>query len=100
MMLESEVRADPALRADRFVEDWRTLRNQHQALNHAGDDAGMRRVQSGMSTMAKSLERDAQVESLLKKRMPELGLRASGGASLSHDLQEWLGISRSRELGR
>lgn len=100
MMLESEVRNDPALRADRFVEDWQKLRGQRQALHHAGDDAGMRRVRSDMSAMAKSLERDAQVESLLKRRLPELGMKMSGSASLSHDLQEWLGISRSRGLGR
>ena len=100
MMLESEVRNDPALRADRFVEDWQKLGVQRQALHHAGDDVGMRRVRSDMSAMAKSLERDAQVESLLKKRLPELGMRVSGSASLSHGLQEWLGISRSRGLGR
>jgi Ti-type conjugative transfer relaxase TraA len=100
MMLESEVRNDPALRADRFVEDWQKLRGQRQALHHAGDDAGLRRVSTDMSVMAKSLERDAQVESLLKKRLPELGVKMSGSASLSHDLQEWLGISRSRGLGR
>jgi len=100
MMLESEVRADPTLRADRFVEDWQKLGGQRQALQYAGDDAGMRRVRSDMSAMAKSLERDAQVESLLKKRLPELGMKVSGSASLSHDLQEWLGISRSRGLGR
>ncbi|MHA6766915.1 Ti-type conjugative transfer relaxase TraA [Sphingobium ummariense] len=100
MMLESEVRANPALRADRFVEDWQKLRGQCQALHRAGDDAGMRRVQSGMSAMAKSLERDAQVESLLKKRLPELGMKMAGSTSLSHDLQEWLGISRGRGLGR
>jgi Ti-type conjugative transfer relaxase TraA len=100
MMLESEVRADPTLRADRFVEDWQKLGGQRQALHHAGDDVGMRRVRSDMNAMAKSLERDAQVESLLKKRLPELGMKVSGSASLSHDLQEWLGISRSRGLGR
>jgi len=100
MMLEREVRADPALRADRFVEDWQKLRGQRQALHRAGDDAGMRRVEGGMSAMAKSLERDAQVESLLKKRLPELGMKTTDRASLSHDLQEWLGISRGRGLGR
>jgi len=100
MMLEGEVRNDPALRTDRFVEDWQKLRGQRQALNHAGDDAWMRRVRTDMSAMAKSLERDPQVESLLKKRLPELGMRMSSIASLSHDLQEWLGISRSRGQGR
>ena len=100
MMLERELRADPALRADRFVEDWQKLRGQRQALNHVGDDAAMRRTRSDMGAMAKSLERDPQVESLLRKRLPELGMKLSSTASLSHDLQEWLGISRSRGLGR
>ncbi|MDP3673619.1 MAG: Ti-type conjugative transfer relaxase TraA [Novosphingobium sp.] len=100
MMLESEIRSDPALRADRFVEDWQKLRIRHQALGRAGDDAGMRRVQGGMSAMAKGLERDAQVDSLLRKRLPELGMRGPSSASLSHDLQEVFGISRSRGLGR
>lgn len=48
----------------------------------------------------KSLERDPQVEWLLRKRLPELEIRMSGEASMSHDLQEWLGILRNRGLGR
>lgn len=100
MALESEVRSDPTLRADRFVEDWQKLRSRHLALGRAGDDVGMRRVQGGMNAMAKGLERDAQVESLLKKRLPELGMRGPSSDSLSHDLQEVLGLSRSRGLGR
>jgi len=53
-----------------------------------------------MTGMAKSLERDPQLESLLRNRVKELGIRSSGGASLSHDLQNWLGLSRGRGLGR
>jgi hypothetical protein len=53
-----------------------------------------------MATMAKSLERDPQLESLLRNRMKELGIRPAGGASLSHDLQRWLSLSRERRLGR
>ena len=50
--------------------------------------------------MAKSLQRDPQLESLLRNRMKELGLSSQGSASLSHDLQDYLSPSRSRCLGR
>ncbi len=47
--------------------------------------------------MAKSLERDPQIESLVRQRLPQIGIRVESGASLSHDLQRWL--SRSRDIG-
>ncbi|PJI87922.1 hypothetical protein DAH55_15910 [Sphingomonas koreensis] len=42
----------------------------------------------------------AQAESLIRKRLPELGIRAREGASISHSIQDWLGLSRGRGLGR
>ena len=53
-----------------------------------------------MSALGKSMERDAQAESLIRKRLPKLGMRAREGASLSHSIQDWLGLSRGRGLGR
>jgi hypothetical protein len=100
MVLEGEVRRDPSLRAERFVEDWQRLsRERGQRLN-VGDDAGAGQISSSMAGMAHSLERDPQLESLLRQGTRQLGIDRSGGASLSHDLQEWLGISRSRGIGR
>ncbi|MDV3459224.1 Ti-type conjugative transfer relaxase TraA [Sphingomonas sp. HF-S4] len=100
MALEAELRVSPEKRADRFVEDWQKLAKAHRAFRHAGDDAGARAIGQQMGAWGKSLERDAQVESLVKKRLPELGIRASGGNSISHNVQEWLGLSRGRGLGR
>ncbi|MEP9359080.1 Ti-type conjugative transfer relaxase TraA [Sphingomonas sp. KR3-1] len=100
MVLEAELRANPEKRADRLVEDWQKLAKAHRAFRHAGDDAGVRAIGQEMSAWGKSLERDAQAESLVKKRLPELGMRAREGASISHNVQEWLGLSRSRGLER
>ncbi|MFL9840465.1 Ti-type conjugative transfer relaxase TraA [Sphingomonas sp. ST-64] len=100
MALEAELHANPEKRADRFVEDWQKLAKAHRAFRHAGDESGARAIGQQMSAWGKSLERDAQVESLVKKRLPELGMRAREGASISHNVQEWLGLSRGRGLGR
>jgi hypothetical protein len=53
-----------------------------------------------MSTLGKNMERDAQAESLIRKRLPELGIQLGEGASISHNIQNWLGLSRGRGLGR
>jgi Ti-type conjugative transfer relaxase TraA len=100
MALEAEMRTSPQRRADRFVEDWQKLARQHRSRRHAGDEAGARAIGQQMSALGKSMERDAQAESLIRKRLPELGIRAPEGASISHSVQEWLDLSRGRGLGR
>jgi hypothetical protein len=97
---EAARRSAEIARADKFVAEWRRQVGLFRKLERAGDvDAGFR-VQQGMMGMAKSLERDPQLESLLRNRVKDLGIQTRSGASLSHDLQDWLGISRSRGLGR
>jgi Ti-type conjugative transfer relaxase TraA len=100
MTLEAEMRVSPQRRADRFVEDWQKLAKAHRSFSQAGNDKDVTAIGQQMSAMGKSLERDAQAESLVRKKLPELGIRASGGASISHDIQSWLGLSRSRGIGR
>jgi len=48
--------------------------------------------------MARSLERDPQVESLLENRRRELGLSMSS-SGISMSLLDELGIRRQRQLG-
>jgi Ti-type conjugative transfer relaxase TraA len=99
LQLEAEVRADPRLRADRFVERWQGLERQRSALHRAGDMTGAGQVKDRMGAMAKSLERDPQVESLLRARRPELGLPAEMGRSVGQGLSDYLGMGRGRGLG-
>jgi len=101
MQLEAEIRTDPDKRADRFVEGWRQLHNHREELQRDGDFRGARKVSEQMAGMAKSLERDAQVESVLRGRKQELGIGFETGRQLSHDLASSVGIemSRGRDLG-
>ncbi|TGP58221.1 hypothetical protein EN868_32870, partial [Mesorhizobium sp. M2D.F.Ca.ET.225.01.1.1] len=74
LQLETEIRTDPGRRADRFVEDWQKLKRTSQRQYEAGDMSGYRSTRSAMSDMAKSLERDPQLESLLANHKKALGI--------------------------
>jgi Ti-type conjugative transfer relaxase TraA len=100
MVLEAELRASPERRADRFVDDLQKLAKAHRALRHAGDDVGARAIGEQMTGLGKGLERDAQAESLIRKRLPELGIPARETDSLSHSIQDYFGLSRRRGLER
>jgi hypothetical protein len=99
MQLETEIRIDTGQRADRFVAEWQRLRTQRDTLSGWEKEARLGRVEFRMETMAKELQRDPQLESLLRNRRIELGLKARASASLSHELQEYLGLSRGRGIG-
>ena len=99
LQLEAEVRSDPSLRADRFVQRWQDLERQRSDLHREGDMTGARHVKESMGAMAKSLERDPQVESLLRGRRAELGLPSDMGRSVGQGLTEYLGLGRGRGLG-
>ncbi|EQB01630.1 hypothetical protein L485_10285 [Sphingobium baderi LL03] len=96
------MRADPNLRADRFVERWQQLSQDRDRLYRAGDMAGRKTLGQEMAGMAKSLERDPQVESILRGRTRELGLEIgmSPGRELGRELSRGLGISHDRGLSR
>jgi len=99
MQHETEIRTDPDKRADRFVEGWRQLSQHHEELQRDGDFRGARKVSEQMAGMAKSLDRDAQVESLLRGRRQELGIDFDTGRKLAHDLAGSVGIKMGRSHG-
>lgn len=107
MAQEARVRADPNLRADRFVERWQGLNAQRDELYRAGDMTGREKIGKEMVGMAKSLERDPQMESVLRDRTRDLGLeigmergRQMGGGELGRQLTQELGIGRDRGMSR
>lgn len=99
MRREADVRIDPAKRADRFIEGWRELGQQRDSLQRSGDHRGARKMSEQMAGMAKGLERDAQMESILRTRKPELGIQIETGRQLAHDLTSSIGIEKGRSLG-
>jgi len=102
MQLETEIRVDPFQRADRFVEGWQQLRQHHDELVRDGNFRGAKSAAQQMMGMAKSLERDAQLESVLGLRSRELGLEIGQqmGRSLSHDLASSIPFDHGRDISR
>ena len=102
MALVAEMRADPANRADQFVARWDKLQKQSQLAYVTGDVAGRKAIQSEMAGMAKSLERDPQMESILTARKKQLGITIDTGRRLGAELAFNHGIDfgRGRGLGR
>src|SRR3546814_9280948 len=107
MAQEGGVRADPNVRADRFVERWQGLKQERDRLYRAGDMAGRERTGKEMAGMAKSLERDPQVELVLRNRTRELGLeigmgrgRGINSGDLGRELARDLGIGMGRGMSR
>ncbi|MDX8456014.1 Ti-type conjugative transfer relaxase TraA [Mesorhizobium sp. VK9D] len=103
LQLETEIRTgldkDPGRRADRFVERWQKLDRTSRVQYQAGDMSGYKSTRSAMSDMAKSLERDPQLESLLANRKRELGIHVNSGHRLGAELAFSYGIGRGRGIG-
>ncbi len=99
LQLETELRTDPQIRADRFVESWQKLDRASQRQYQAGDISGYRVTRSAMGDMAKSLERDPQLESILEGRKRDLGIGIDSGRSLGRELAFSHGIDLGRGLG-
>jgi Ti-type conjugative transfer relaxase TraA len=99
LQLETEIRTDPQRRADRFVERWQKLDRASQHQYQAGDMSGYNTSRSAMGDMAKSLQRDPQLESILANRKLELGIQFESGRRLGAELAFTHGIDLGRGLG-
>jgi Ti-type conjugative transfer relaxase TraA len=99
MQLETEMRTDPVKRADRFVERWNELRKGADRAYEAGEMSSQKLMRGEMADMAKSLQRDPQMESILAIRKHELGIEFSSGRSLGAELAFNHGIDLGRGLG-
>ena len=100
LQLETEIRtgrgANPGSRADRFVERWQKLDRASHRQYQAGDMSGYKATRSAMSDIAKSLQRDPQLESLLANRKAALGINTG----TSRRLGAALAFSHGLDLGR
>src|SRR5579863_4659766 len=99
LQLETEMRINPGRRTDRFVERWQELGHTSQRQYQAGDMSGYRSTRSAMADMARSLERDPQLESILENRKRELGIAFESGRWLGLELAFTHGIDLGRGRG-
>jgi hypothetical protein len=102
LQLETELRVDPAKdpnwRADRFIGRFRELRQAGERQYAAGNYSGYRAAREEMGNMARSLERDPQMESLLKGRKKQLGISMDFDSGMR--LGQQLAFSHGLDLGR
>jgi Ti-type conjugative transfer relaxase TraA len=98
--IEKEVRTDPEKRADRFVDRWKKLGEAADRAYEAGVNSGRKMMRGQMAEMAKSLERDPQLESVLASRKAALGITMETGRSLGAALAMEHGIDLGIGLGR
>jgi hypothetical protein len=101
MQLEAEIRANPELRADRFVESWQQLQDQRGRLTGSSNREARQQVESQMRAMAKGLEKDHELGNALSKRGNQLIGRQwsrewSPGVS-GHDITE---AARTRSIAQ
>ena len=96
MSREAAVRTDPALRSERFVSDWQGLSAARKQLEQQGDRAGAARVSAKLTELAKGLERDPQVEGLLRGKTRELGIDPKPERSIANVLTTTLARERTR----
>ena len=96
---ERAMQADPNVRADRFVERWQELEGQRQQLRGWQHDQARGKVESQMNGLAKSLERDPQVESLLRNRRQEIGIgqHMRQNEGVARELER--SLTRGRSIG-
>ncbi|MEO5868029.1 MAG: TraA [Sphingomonas sp.] len=98
MQLEADMRENPVLRADVFVQRWQGLERQRRLLMRDREDTRAGRVADTMVGMAKGLERDPQVESILRSRKVQLGLGDVAVPSVARALADMIGRGRSRGI--
>jgi len=98
LQLETELRTNPSRRADRFVEHWQKLDHTSQRQYQAGDMSGYKSTRAAMGDMAKSLQHDPQLESLLANRKRELGIGGNFGSG--RRLGDELAFTHGIDLGR
>ena len=98
---ETEMRQNPELRANRFVERFRDLKQTGDRQYAAGNYSGYKAARAEMGNMAKSLERDPQMESLLEGRKKQLGIDMDfdSGMRLGRQLSLSHGLGRGRGIG-
>jgi hypothetical protein len=99
MAEEAKVRADPELRAGRFVESWQAMQRTRAGMERAGDRDGAERLRGRMERLAGGLHRDPQLESALAKRAPELELNMERGRSIGQELAQSVSMGRERDRG-
>ncbi|WP_430448206.1 Ti-type conjugative transfer relaxase TraA [Rhodophyticola sp.] len=101
LQLETQLRNTPERRAAQFVDRWQKLHRTSLTHYRSGTMSDYRSTRAEMGEMAKSLQRDPQLESLLANRKAALGISMDSCRRLGAELAfcHGIDITRGRGLG-
>ncbi|MCZ4348165.1 Ti-type conjugative transfer relaxase TraA [Devosia neptuniae] len=95
---ERVLQADPNVRADRVIDKWQALQTERQGLRGWEHDEARGKVEGQMRKVAGSIERDPQVESIVRSRAQELGInQVQRDQKITQQMEQQL--TRGRDLG-
>jgi Ti-type conjugative transfer relaxase TraA len=83
---EERIRQDPNLQAERLVKVWAGLEAEQRRLKGWEYDEARGKVETRMKAFVADLKRDPQIESILRNRQQELGIKS--GSRLDQVMRE------------
>jgi Ti-type conjugative transfer relaxase TraA len=83
---EERIRQDPNLQAERLVKVWNGLEAEHRRLKGWEHDEARGKLETRMKAFVADLKRDPQLESILRNRQHELGIKS--GSRLDQVMRE------------
>ncbi|BCH68447.1 Ti-type conjugative transfer relaxase TraA (plasmid) [Agrobacterium vitis] len=98
---ERAAQADPNVRADRLINRWQELQEERQGLRGWQNDDARGKVEGQMRQVATTLERDPQVESIVRGRSQEIGIsRVDQEQNIARAMEQQLSRGRSQGIER
>jgi hypothetical protein len=106
---EHRIQQDPNLRAERLVNIWTRLEQEHARIDEWGPrQEGVRLgLEARMKDVARNLKRDPRAEAILRSRANEFGIepgsrlsRVLGERDIDKAMTEGIRLSRGRGLSR
>ncbi|NEJ64901.1 Ti-type conjugative transfer relaxase TraA [Rhizobium ruizarguesonis] len=93
---ERALQADPNVRADRIINTWQQLQTERQNLHGWQHDEARGNVEGQMRKIARAIERDPQVESIVRSRSGEVGIsHVRQEQNFARAMEQSLGRGRS-----
>lgn len=98
---ERALQADPNVRADRLISTWQKLQTERQNLHGWQHDEARGKVEGQMRKVADVIERDPQVESIVRSRSKEIGIsHVRQEQNVARAMEQQLSRGRSQGLER
>ncbi|MCZ7854915.1 MULTISPECIES: Ti-type conjugative transfer relaxase TraA [Agrobacterium] len=98
---ERALQADPNVRADRLINTWQKLQAERQNLQGWQHDEARGKVEGQMRKVADVIERDPQVESIVRSRSKEIGIsHVRQEQNVARAMEQQISRGRSQGLER